>query len=105
MLLDDHNTFYSIEPYVTLLRVLTCYICQQYDDHIASHCPNKDKPICFKCRQQHSYNPVCQNKIYCAHFKGDHIVGNPNCTKKIETRELKKMQTKPSSSYQFNSNN
>ncbi len=107
MLLDDHNTSYSIEPYVAPSRVLRCYICQKYDDHIVAHCPNKDKPICFKCGQQHSYNPICQNNICCccAHFKGDHMAGNPNCPKKIKIRELKKMQTKPSSMHQFNSNN
>jgi len=39
MLLDDDNTAYTIEQYVPLPRVLICYICQQYDNHIAAHCP------------------------------------------------------------------
>ncbi|CAF1652858.1 unnamed protein product [Rotaria magnacalcarata] len=107
MLLDDENTSYPIEPYVAPPRILRCYICQQYDDHIAAHCPNKDKPICFKCGEQHQYNPECQNKICCVHCKGDHLAGNPNCPKKIETRELKKYQAKPltlPSSYLVNSN-
>lgn len=98
MLLDDNNTSYSIEPYVPPPKVLRCYICQQYDDHIAAHCPNKEKPICFKCGQQHQYNPECGNKICCVHCKGDHMAGNPSCPKKIETRELKKIQLKSSSS-------
>ncbi|CAF2758725.1 unnamed protein product [Rotaria sp. Silwood2] len=51
ILLDDNNTAYTIEPYVPPTRILRCYICQQYDDHVVAHCPNKDKPICFKCGQ------------------------------------------------------
>ncbi|CAF1066983.1 unnamed protein product [Didymodactylos carnosus] len=97
MLFDDDNTAYTIEPYVSPTRVLRCYICQQYDDHIAAYCPNKDKPICFKCGQQHSYNPDCQNEVCCVHCKGGHMAGNPNCPKKIETRDLKKLQRKSSS--------
>lgn len=96
ILLDDGNTSYPIEPYVAPPRVLRCYICQAYDDHIAAHCPNKDKPICFRCGQQHHYDPKCQNKICCAHCKGDHLTGNPCCPKKIETRELKKLQMQSS---------
>ncbi|CAF4400242.1 unnamed protein product, partial [Rotaria sp. Silwood2] len=69
ILLDDNNTAYTIESYVPPTRILRCYICQQYDDHVAAHCPNKDKPICFKCGQQHNYNPECQNEICCAHCK------------------------------------
>ncbi|CAF1233269.1 unnamed protein product [Rotaria magnacalcarata] len=107
MLLNDEHTSYPIEPYLAPPRILRCYICQQYDDHIAAHCPNKDKSICFKCGEQHQYNPECQNKICCVHCKGDHLAGNLNCPKKIETRELKKFQAKPStlpSSYSVNSN-
>ena len=78
MLLDDGHTCYPIEPYIPSLKVLRCYNCQQYDDHVAAHCPNKDKSICFKCGQQHQYNPECQNKISCAHCKEDHMAGNPN---------------------------
>jgi hypothetical protein len=107
MLIDDGNTSYPIEPYVPPPRVLRCFVCQQFDDHIAAHCPNKDKPICFKCGQQHEYNPNCQNKICCVHCKGDHMAGSPSCPKKIESRELKKAQAKPSSSiptYLFNTN-
>ncbi|CAF2758798.1 unnamed protein product [Rotaria sp. Silwood2] len=94
ILLDDDNTAYTIEPYVPPTRILRCYICQQYDDHVAAHCPNKDKPICFKCGQQHNYNPKCQNETCCAHCKGNHMAGNPNCPLKIETRENKKMKIK-----------
>ncbi|CAF3106642.1 unnamed protein product [Rotaria sp. Silwood2] len=107
MLLDDGNTSYPIEQYVPPLRVLRCYICQQYDDHVAARCPNKDKPICFKCGQQHEYNPDCQNGICCAHCKGNHMAGSPNCPTKIESRELKKLQSKqssPSSMYLSNNN-
>ncbi|CAM4823966.1 unnamed protein product [Rotaria magnacalcarata] len=98
ILLDDDNTAYTIEPYVPPSRILRCYICQQYDDHVAAHCPNKDKPICFKCGQQHNYNPECQNEICCAHCKGSHMAGNPSCRSKIETRESKKMKMKTTSS-------
>ncbi|CAM4989538.1 unnamed protein product, partial [Rotaria socialis] len=83
-----------IEPYVPPTRILRCYNCQQYDDHIAVRCPNKDKPICFKCGQQHSFNPECQNAVCCAHCKGNHMAGNPNCPQKIATRENKKIQMK-----------
>ncbi|CAF2435620.1 unnamed protein product [Rotaria sp. Silwood2] len=92
ILLDDDNTAYTIEPYVSPTRILRCYNCQQYDDHIAARCPNKDKPICFKCGQQHNFNPDCQNAICCAHCKGNHMAGNPNCPQKIATRENKKIQ-------------
>ncbi|CAM4762661.1 unnamed protein product [Rotaria magnacalcarata] len=94
ILLDDDNTAYTIEPYVPPTRILRCYNCQQYDDHIAVRCPNKDKPICFKCGQQHSFNPDCQNEVCCAHCKGNHMAGNPNCPQKIATRENKKTQMK-----------
>ena len=96
MLLDDDNISYPIEPYIAPTHILRCYNCQQYDDHIVARCPNKDKPVCFKCGQQHSYNPECLNKICCAHCKGDHMVGNPSCPKQIEARELKKIQSRSS---------
>ncbi|CAF2974493.1 unnamed protein product [Rotaria sp. Silwood2] len=94
ILLEDENTAYTVEPYTLPTKILRCYICQQYDDHVAAHCPNKDKPICFKCGQQHEYNPNCSNDICCAHCKGTHMTGNPSCPLKIEIRENKKMQTK-----------
>jgi len=92
---DDNNTSYSIEPYAPPSKVLRYCICQQYDNHIAAHCPNKDKPIRFKCGEQHQYNPECQKKIYCIHCKGDHTAGNPSYPKKTETHDLKKIQIKP----------
>jgi len=72
-----------------------------------SNWANKDRSICFKCGQQHIYNLEHQNKVCCVHCKGDCIAGNPNCPKKIETRELKIFQAKPSSSpsiYLLNTN-
>lgn len=104
MLLDDNHTSYPIEPYVPPPKVLRCYICQQYDDHVAAHCPNKDKPICFRCGQQHQYDPECQNKISCAHCKGDHMAGNPSCPRKVETRVLKRLQINSSSTSNYIAN-
>jgi hypothetical protein len=98
MLLDDENISYQIEQYVPLLRVLRCYICQQLDDHVAARCSNKDKPICFKCGQQHQYNPNWQNEICFVYCKRKRMTGSPNCPKKIQSREMKKVQSKQSSS-------
>ncbi|CAF4740776.1 unnamed protein product, partial [Rotaria sp. Silwood2] len=84
ILLDDSNTAFTIEPYHALTRVLRCYNCQAYNDHIAAHCPNKNDPICFRCGQHHSYNPSCNNPIRCVHCNGNHMAGNPACPKKIE---------------------
>lgn len=58
ILLDDANTAFAIEPYLPPTRILRCYNCQVYDDHIAAHCPNKNKPVCFRCAQHHPYNPI-----------------------------------------------
>ncbi|CAF3374466.1 unnamed protein product [Rotaria sp. Silwood2] len=86
LLLDDDNTSFVIQPYSPPLRILRCFNCQQYNDHIAANCPHKDNPICFRCGQNHPYNPHCINKICCANCHQDHMVGNPNCPKKIEER-------------------
>jgi hypothetical protein len=94
ILLDDDNTAYSIEQYVPPTQVLRCYNCQTYDDHIAAHCPNKNNPICFRCAQHHPYNPKCINPVQCAHCKGDHMAGNPNCSVKSEKRFEKNQRLK-----------
>jgi hypothetical protein len=86
ILLDDENTSYPIQQYIPPLKVLRCYNCQQYNDHVASNCPRKDTPICFRCGQNHQFNPNCQNKICCAHCHQDHLTGSPNCPVKIEER-------------------
>ena len=87
LLLDDENTSFAIQPYTPPLKVLRCYNCQQYNDHIATNCPHKDNPVCFRCGQNHAYNPNCMNKISCANCHQDHLAGNPNCRVKIEERK------------------
>ncbi|CAF3948669.1 unnamed protein product [Rotaria sp. Silwood1] len=84
LLLDDDNMSFMIQPYSSPLRILRCFNCQQYNDHIAANCPHKDNPICFRCGQNHPYNPKCINKICCANCRQDHRAGNPNCPIKIE---------------------
>lgn len=86
LLFDDENTSYPIQPYTPPSKVLRCFNCQQYNDHIAVNCPHKDAPVCFRCSQSHAFNPQCQNTICCAHCKGDHLTGSPNCQIKIEER-------------------
>jgi hypothetical protein len=86
LLLDDENTSFAIQPYSPPFRVLRCFNCQQYNDHIAANCPHKNNPICFRCGQNHPYNPQCLNKICCANCQQDHMAGNPNCPAKIEER-------------------
>jgi hypothetical protein len=49
ILLDDDNTTFAVEPYLPSTRILRCYNCQAYDDHIAAHCPNKNNSVCFRC--------------------------------------------------------
>lgn len=96
ILLDDNNTAFTIEPYQAPTRVLRCYNCQAYNDHIAAHCPNKNDPICFRCGQHHAYNPQCNNPIRCVHCNGDHMAGSPACPKKIEQRnEINQRQKIP----------
>ncbi|CAF1389762.1 unnamed protein product [Rotaria sordida] len=94
ILLDDENTAFAVEPYVPPTRILRCYNCQVYDDHIAAHCPNKNNPVCFRCSQNHPYNPNCDNIIKCAHCQGDHMAGNPSCPVKLGKRQEKHQQLK-----------
>ncbi|CAF4966340.1 unnamed protein product [Rotaria sp. Silwood1] len=75
-LMHDDNTAFAVEPYIPPIRILRCYNCQVYDDHIAAHCPNKDNPVCFRCAQHHPYNPNCNNVIKCAHCQGDHMAND-----------------------------
>jgi hypothetical protein len=100
MVLDDANTSFPIEPYTPPIRILRCYNCQQYNDHTALNCPNKDKPVCFKCGQNHLYDPNCQNKICCAHCHQEHMAGNPNCPRKIEERNKRSAEMKAKSDRQ-----
>lgn len=94
ILLDDANTSYKIEPYIPPTKILRCYNCQQYNDHTAINCPNKDKPVCFRCGLNHPYDPNCQNKICCAHCRQDHMAGNPSCPNKIEERYKRNVEIK-----------
>ncbi|CAF2034111.1 unnamed protein product [Rotaria magnacalcarata] len=94
ILLDDANTSYKIEPYIPPTKILRCYNCQQYNDHTAINCPNKDKPICFRCGLNHPYNSNCQNKICCAHCRQEHMAGNPSCPNKIEERNKRNEELK-----------
>jgi hypothetical protein len=89
ILLDDDNTAFAIEPYLPPTRVLRCYICQAYDNHIAAHCSNKNDPICFRYAQQHPYNPNSDNCIQCVHCNGDYMAGNPSCQVKLEKLQEK----------------
>jgi hypothetical protein len=94
ILFDEANTSFQIEPYVPPTKVLRCYNCQQYNDHTALNCPNKEKPVCFRCGQGHPYNPNCLNQICCAHCQGDHMSGNPSCPNKIEERSKRNEEIK-----------
>ena len=94
ILLDDDNTAFPVEPYLPPTRILRCYNCQAYDDHIAAHCPNKNNPVCFRCAQHHPYNPNCDNPIRCAHCQGEHMAGNPSCPVKSEKRQEKNQRLK-----------
>ena len=89
IVLDDANTAFPVEPYLPPTRILRCYNCQAYDDHIAAHCPNKNTPVCFRCAQHHPYNSNCNNPIKCAHCNGNHMAGNPSCPIKSEKRQEK----------------
>jgi hypothetical protein len=94
ILLDDENTAFTIEPYIPPTRILRCFNCQAFDDHVAAHCPNKNNPVCFRCAQHHPYNSNCKNPIKCAHCEGKHMAGNPNCPIKLEKRQEKNQRLK-----------
>ncbi|CAF0770622.1 unnamed protein product [Adineta ricciae] len=94
ILLDDDNTAFAVEPYVPPTRILRCYNCQAYDVHIAAHCPSKNNPVCFRCAQQHPYNPQCNNPIKCVHCDGDHMAGNPSCPVKLGKRQERNQRMK-----------
>jgi hypothetical protein len=96
LLLDDENTSFSIQPYSPPLRILRCFNCQQYNSHIAANCPHKDKPTCFRCGQNHLFNPNCLNKICCANCGQGHMAGSPNCPVKVEERRKHQSNTIPS---------
>ncbi|CAF0895772.1 unnamed protein product [Adineta ricciae] len=93
LLLDDEHTSFKVQPYVPPVKVLRCFNCQQYDDHVASNCPQKDNPVCFRCGQNHPFDPNCRNSIRCANCKQEHMAGNPSCPMKIEAR--RKLIAKP----------
>ena len=95
ILLDEENTAYAIQPYTPPMKILRCYNCQQYNDHVAAQCPRIDAPVCFRCGQNHPYNPNCQNEVCCAHCKGAHLSGSPNCQVKIEERRKRIATTRP----------
>jgi len=78
LLLDDENTSFAIQSYAPPIKVLRCFNCQQYNDHVAAQCPYKDNPICFRCGQNHPFNPQCLNKICCANCHQKHMAGNRN---------------------------
>ncbi|CAF3396752.1 unnamed protein product [Rotaria sp. Silwood2] len=86
LLLDDENTSFMIQPYSPPAKILRCFNCQQYNDHIAANCPHKDKPICFRCSLNHPFNPNCSNKICCANCGQSHMAGSPSCPVKVEER-------------------
>ncbi|CAF1457499.1 unnamed protein product [Rotaria sp. Silwood1] len=90
----DDNTAFAVEPYLPPTRILRCYNCQVYDDHIAAHCPNKDNTVCFRCAQHHPYNSNCYNVIKYAHCQGDHMVGDPSCSIKSGKRQEKNQRLK-----------
>jgi hypothetical protein len=100
ILFDEANTSFQIEPYVPPTKVLRCYNCQQYNDHTALNCPNKEKPVCFRCGQSHPYDPNCLNKICCARCHGEHMTGNPSCPNKIEERSKRNEEMKMKSARQ-----
>ena len=103
LLLDDENTSFPVQQYYPPFKILRCYNCQQYNDHVAANCPRKDNPICFRCGQNHSYNPNCSNKICCANCKEEHLAGNPSCQVKIAERDKCKSNLIISNGYQSNS--
>lgn len=102
LLLDDENTAFSVQQYYPPFKILRCYNCQQYNDHVAANCPRKENPVCFRCGENHTYNPNCTNKICCANCKGDHLAGNPNCRVKIEERSKCKSNLVKSNGAQSN---
>ncbi|CAF1322391.1 unnamed protein product [Adineta ricciae] len=62
LLLDDENTSFMIQPYSPPTKILRCFNCQQYNDHIAANRPHKDEPKCFRC----------------ANCGQNHMAGSPN---------------------------
>ena len=102
LLLDDENTCFSVQQYYPPFKILRCYNRQQYNDHVAANCPRKEDPVCFRCGENHPYNPNCTNKICCANCKGDHLAGNPNCRVKIEERSKCKSNLVKSKGVQSN---
>ena len=103
LLLDDENTSFPVQQYYPPCKILRCYNCQQYNDHIAANCPHKNNPVCFRCGQNHSYNPNCSNKICCANCKEEHLAGNPSCRVKIAERNKCKSSLNTSTGYRSNS--
>lgn len=92
MLLYDNNTACPIELQIPSSKMLRCDICQQFNDHVAAHYLNRNKPISAKRGKQDGCNPACENKVCCVHRKGNYIVGNPGSLKKINTRDLKELK-------------
>jgi hypothetical protein len=103
LLLDEENTSYPVQQYYPPFKILRCYNCQVYNDHVAANCPRKDNPICFRCGQNHPYNPNCTNKICCANCNEEHLAGNPSCKVKIEERNKCKSNMATANSHLTNS--
>lgn len=87
MIFEDENTSLVVQPYTPPIKVLRCFNYHVYNQHVAANCPQKDKPICFRCGNIHPFNPNCTNKISCANCHQDHLAGSPNCPFKIEARK------------------
>ncbi|CAF1457125.1 unnamed protein product [Adineta steineri] len=103
LLLDDENTSFVIQPYSPPAKVLRCFNCQQYNDHITANCLLKDKPKCFRCGSNHPFNPSCNNKICCANCGQNHMAGSPSCPVKVE--EQRKYQQLSKTIPTINNNN
>ena len=87
LLMDDNNADFAIQTYSLPPRIiLRCFNCEKYNDPIAAKCRLRNNPICFRCCQQHPYNPTCKNRICCAICHQDYMVGSADCPVKIEER-------------------
>lgn len=67
-----------------------------------SNCPHKDKAICFRCGQNHPYDPDCQNKMCCANCAEMYLADNPSCRVKIDEHYKCKLYSGISTSVKSN---
>jgi hypothetical protein len=73
----DHFSL-KVEDYKRPIRPLQCFNCQKFD-HVATNCPDKNKPVCLKCGGDHIVKVCTSDEVKCANCNLDHTSSYKGC--------------------------